>query len=228
MATRRLKVFYQRKAAQQTQLQQLPCSHYVDVVNLKKWILESLRKGLCSFPCTRCNGSRVPWQTLRHLAAFTQQELSSAEENLRHNCRNHPDKLRKCPQCAQLVQRSSSEVLCVECPRCPGWSEKDFRFCWNCGREWEGSLTPGVTCPHSDCSLLVVLSSCKSIERLNSKVHGCPSVRPCPKCKLLMAHQGGCNYMICPSCKHCFCYRCLQPFAPFHYTCPIQPNPSVQ
>ncbi|XP_072905148.1 E3 ubiquitin-protein ligase RNF144B-like [Hemitrygon akajei] len=227
MTTRRLKVFYERKAARRSQLQQLPCSHYADVEKLKEWILDSLRQGLCSFPCTRCNGIRVPWQTLRHLAAFTQEELSSAEESLRSNCREHPDELKQCPRCARLVQRSSSEVLCVECPQCPGWREKDFWFCWNCRREWKGSITLGVTCPYSDCSPLVLLSSCNLIERLDSEVDGCPSVRYCPRCSVLMSHQGGCNYMICPSCDYHFCYRCLQSIDLCVDDCNILPNPRV-
>ncbi|XP_069771479.1 uncharacterized protein [Narcine bancroftii] len=228
-AGRRTFVFYSEKASASNDchLVQLPCSHYADASRLKEWIHISLQKGFTSFPCTKCNETRIPWQTLRQVLNLSSAEQQLLEEMLVTNCRKDADALKKCPLCARLVQRSSREVLCVECPQCPEWSGNDYWFCWACSREWRDSTSSGFVCPHVNCDHLVLLRSCAPIAQPGSAVHGCPSVRSCPVCQQLLAHSGGIKNVSCPSCHSLFCYRCLQIKSKHRHQCTIKPNPTV-
>ncbi|XP_060710588.1 E3 ubiquitin-protein ligase RNF19B-like isoform X2 [Hemiscyllium ocellatum] len=218
-------IYYKRKPDESVcRAEQLQCGHYADVGKLRmlvKWLLD---KGHSSFVCTLCPGGGIPWQRLRLVLDLPEDELRECERVLQRNTQR-ASLLSKCPACSRLVQRLSMTELMVTCPLCPCSGGKDWRFCWDCLREWAGS--PGDRCGNADCSSLLLLRSCSVIQRPRSAVHQCPSVRPCPGCQRLLSHTGGCNNMVCPNCGCLFCYRCLR-VSPWHSpSCRIQPNPSV-
>jgi len=43
-------------------------------------------------------------------------------------------------------------------------------------------------------------------------------VKDCPSCQIEIMKSGGCNHMTCTSCRHEFCWICLQTYNSSHYT----------
>lgn len=41
----------------------------------------------------------------------------------------------------------------------------------------------------------------------------------CPKCRVNIQKNGGCNHMSCWSCNHNYCWVCLSDWSPSHYSC---------
>jgi len=65
-------------------------------------------------------------------------------------------------------------------------------------------------CTNKLCPLVSTLLNCEVVSDPKSKVLGCPMFRACPKCHNLIMHEKGCKFVKCTSCKHTFCFICLQ------------------
>lgn len=78
------------------------------------------------------------------------------------------------------------------------------RFCFNCGFE--------VHSP-ADCKITTawVKKARKESEILNWVLS---HTKECPKCSVNIEKNGGCNHMVCSSCKYEFCWICEGPWAP--------------
>ncbi|KAF3691551.1 E3 ubiquitin-protein ligase RNF144B [Channa argus] len=76
-------------------------------------------------------------------------------------------------------------------------------FCSNCRGPWQDDHT----CPQRQ-TLIWPSASHKSRARSNSSLD--LSIKQCPMCDVYIERNQGCAQMLCKSCKHTFCWYCLQ------------------
>lgn len=110
--------------------------------------------------------------------------------------------LPQCPVCfSSLKLCHTSELLqCTQCPTAP----------FLCGSCLYPCTTDSATCTNNMCPLVSTLLTCGLVSDPKSKVFECPEFRACPKCHSLIIHVSGCKFVSCNSCKHRFCFICLQ------------------
>ncbi|XP_020384268.2 E3 ubiquitin-protein ligase RNF217-like isoform X2 [Rhincodon typus] len=185
------------------------CKHFKNTNQMKLHIKTLLDSDIYNFSCPCC-GQRLLWQELRRLELFPESDQRLFEEKISQLTEQDTRYCKKCPRCNRVVQRTDPEELFVECPACPGNMGKPYWFCWNCLRRRNRRLAQGEACKNNDCSLVALLQSCPTIDNPLLTVHGCPTVRACPNCKVLISHIEGCKYVNCVSCGLSFCYRCLE------------------
>ncbi|XP_023187161.1 E3 ubiquitin-protein ligase RNF144B-like [Xiphophorus maculatus] len=80
----------------------------------------------------------------------------------------------------------------VACPAC------HIVFCSSCRGPW----LEGHTCPEGQPMMLPPLSPESSDPEA--------SIKQCPMCGVYIERNQGCAQMLCKSCKHTFCWYCLQ------------------
>ena len=105
---------------------------------------------------------------------------------------------------------SNNRDIRLQCLACS--NSRRFEFCWACQREWRGA---GVRCcGNQGCDgkdpRLSILATAEKKEI--DHIPGCPSIRACPKCGLLINHKDKCRHMTCTSCNAEFCFICLKPW----------------
>ena len=89
------------------------------------------------------------------------------------------------PDCDSYAKKNGKNIF-VQCIK------NNHKFCFNCLKEWhEGK----------ECNTDIDGSMDKYIRINNAK--------RCPKCKILIVKNEGCNHMICYNCKCEFCWLCL-------------------
>lgn len=123
-----------------------------------------------------------------------------------------PFHLFQCPGCNSLVMRKDLNNLNVECSECTERKGRIYRFCWQCMREWKGPAPRSDGCDNNGCqSPLDVLRNCAVLVFKDVKgVHGCPSIRACPTCGMLLEHnKRQCKSIVCKRCNIKFCFVCL-------------------
>lgn len=79
-------------------------------------------------------------------------------------------------------------------------------FCFNCGASWHAPVK---------CSLLKLWTKkCDDDSETSNWISA--NTKECPKCKVTIEKDGGCNHMVCKniSCKSEFCWVCLGPWEP--------------
>ncbi|KAF3837149.1 hypothetical protein F7725_004613 [Dissostichus mawsoni] len=97
---------------------------------------------------------------------------------------------------------------------CTAKTNVAFSFCWQCLEEWKGPSPYPDRCANECCisKAQEILNTCHDITFKDVKgVSGCPSVRACPTCGLLVEHnKNRCKYIGCLRCKVKFCFVCLK------------------
>ncbi|KAF7691928.1 hypothetical protein HF521_010895 [Silurus meridionalis] len=96
---------------------------------------------------------------------------------------------------AVCIVNPSPESKPVPCPTCHSV------FCFICKELWED----GHSCQQHQP--LVVLPANDSAQ---ASVDADPVIKQCPKCGVYIERNQGCAQMLCKSCKHTFCWYCLQ------------------
>ena len=113
--------------------------------------------------------------------------------------------------------RKDESNLNVRCTGCTLTKGITYEFCWQCLRKWKGRAPRSDRCDNDGCynEPLKLLQTCPVIVFESVKnVTGCPSIRACPNCGLLVEHtQKYCKNVSCPRCKLLFCFVCLEPKA---------------
>ncbi|XP_074836913.1 uncharacterized protein LOC142003669 [Carettochelys insculpta] len=181
------------------------CGHWVNVAGLQGWVQALLDQGIPSFRCPRCPESPWLWQELCKLGLFTDEARARLEAQILVQ-EGATGSYRQCPRCQRLVQRLEPGPLRTPCLPCSQQARRLYCFCWGCGRDWPD------TSPHADprCPLQAALHDAPKIQAPPSSLHGCPSLRACPRCYALLSHTlQGYPSVICPECHCVFCYRCL-------------------
>ncbi|KAL7632109.1 UNVERIFIED_CONTAM: hypothetical protein RMT77_017581 [Armadillidium vulgare] len=109
--------------------------------------------------------------------------------------------LRWCPypDCSYIVKVQYPDARPVIC-RCRNV------FCFSCGENWHDPVK---------CNLLRKwIKKCDDDSETSNWIAA--NTKECPKCKVTIEKDGGCNHMVCKSlsCKADFCWVCLGPWEP--------------
>ncbi|XP_056601777.1 uncharacterized protein LOC130419235 [Triplophysa dalaica] len=142
-------------------------------------------------------------QTVRKYYGSGKTTMEAGNSNdLTHFPSQEGNALSKCPVCfSSLKLCHTSELLqCTQCPTAP----------FLCGSCLYPCTTDSATCTNNMCPLVSTLLTCGLVSDPKSKVFECPEFRACPKCRSLIIHVSGCKFVRCHSCKHRFCFICLQ------------------
>jgi len=121
--------------------------------------------------------------------------------------------LLQCPCCKSRVMRTDVRNLRVQCTVCTIDKNRPYTFCWQCLKRWKGPDPHSDRCANDECqNPLELLKSCPPITFEDVEgVTGCPSVRACPTCGLLIMHDTtACKNIHCARCKVEFCFVCLK------------------
>ena len=116
-----------------------------------------------------------------------------------HLARN-PEKFRYCatPDCPEIYSlESDSGGGIFQCGSC------FVSVCVSCGEDHNGF----------SCEEWKIHRDPETQERLlEGWAEGNRDVKKCPKCKILIEKNGGCNHMTCPKCEAHICWRCMGVF----------------
>ncbi|XP_075249273.1 E3 ubiquitin-protein ligase ariadne-1-like [Convolutriloba macropyga] len=72
-------------------------------------------------------------------------------------------------------------------------------ICFKCGRDWHDPLQ----CHLLDKWMLKYTTDSENAHYIVAHT------KPCPKCKVSIEKNGGCNHMTCKTCSHHFCWICM-------------------
>lgn len=97
------------------------------------------------------------------------------------------------PGCENILQcgQTSKLITCFKC---------NLRMCFLCKSVWH----EGQTCE-------------EAVDSEYKKYIDHVAVKQCPKCKVRIEKNHGCNHMTCVRCHHQFCWICCKKYTPFHY-----------
>ena len=91
----------------------------------------------------------------------------------------------------------------LECPECK------FVICFDCSKPWHGYFTK--------CSSA---QNAENMDEDDKKYHQWElnkDVKKCPKCRMRIEKNEGCNHMTCISCKYEFCWICKGKYTSSHF-----------
>uniref|UniRef100_A0A3Q4IGC7 RING-type domain-containing protein n=1 Tax=Neolamprologus brichardi TaxID=32507 RepID=A0A3Q4IGC7_NEOBR len=193
---------------------QMSCGHAVTPTSLTNWCRRLLDQGESRFVCGG-SGCGAEWTLAEvcKMGLLTPEETEFVSFSLTYYicC-----KWKFCPGCGSSVTRENESYLNVLCKVCTSVKGQTFEFCWQCLREWKGARPRKDRCGNHGCcnQSLKTLKECPDIIFDSVKgVNGCPSVRACPTCGLLVEHsKRHCKSLVCPRCKVKFCFVCLKIF----------------
>ncbi|XP_073330745.1 uncharacterized protein [Pagrus major] len=191
----------------------MPCGHAVTPMSLTDWCRRLLDQGKCGFVCgqTNCDGE-WSFEVVCKMALLTPEEMAEFEKKIFSNAARSYLNVKVCPGCKSRVVRTDLNDLSVQCTACTADRNRLYIFCWQCLKEWKGPAPRSDRCENNDCqSPLEMLWTCSDIVFEDVEgVDGCPSIRACPTCGLLVEHnRSQCKNVICPRCKVEFCFVCL-------------------
>ncbi|XP_075948752.1 putative E3 ubiquitin-protein ligase ariadne-2 isoform X1 [Anarhichas minor] len=190
----------------------MSCGHAVTPMSLTHWCRRQLDKGGWEFVCGQ-TGCDVEWpfEEVCKMALLTHNEIEEFNKKIFKNAKDFLD-IKFCPGCKSRVVRTDLNNQSVQCTVCTARRGRTYTFCWQCLKEWRG-LTWSGDCGNDDChNPLEILKSCPDITFKDVRgVTGCPSVRACPTCGLLVEHNTTkCKNIVCGRCKVEFCFVCLK------------------
>ena len=116
------------------------------------------------------------------------------EVSFREHLARNPEKFRYCntPDCPEIYSlESDSGGGIFKCPSC------FVSVCASCGDDHDGFSCEELKI-HRDQEI-----------SLAGWAESNKDVRRCPKCKIMIEKNGGCNHMTCPECKVHICWRCM-------------------
>ena len=98
-----------------------------------------------------------------------------------------------CNKVASVAEHADLDIT-ITCNGC------DSEFCFRCGSASHAPLT---------CELLGRWNL-KCADESENYLWIVNNTKKCPKCKQRIEKNGGCMHMTCKSCRHGFCWHCLE------------------
>lgn len=197
----------------------MPCGHAITPESLTMFCRSILDAGRSRFLCPYISQDQPPvycgneWDYIdvRRLAVLTDDEIEEFEKKMSRNYLIKAMGVQECPKCNSMVERSDKKHIRVICPLCTKTGKQAaYEFCWHCLHEWKSSGT--TKCGNLVCSgedrRLRILRNCPRKEIVG--VVGCPTLRACVSCGMLIEHVRACKHMKC-RCGKEFCFICLKP-----------------
>uniref|UniRef100_A0A7N5ZV51 RING-type domain-containing protein n=1 Tax=Anabas testudineus TaxID=64144 RepID=A0A7N5ZV51_ANATE len=159
-----------------------------------------VRTGESRFVCGQ-TGCKLEWsyEEVCKKALLTHKEKKFFEKAMASNAARQESDTNLCPRCKSSVVMKNRYNLRV---RQPANNRETHDLCWQCWRKQKRftneSLKTLKTCPE------IKLEAVKGVT-------GCPSLRACPTCGILLQHDDNyCKKVVCPRCKVGFCFVCLK------------------
>ena len=186
---------------------------------MTEYCLSEVQKGRYKFSCPSCS---TIWDyfLVRHVARFDDGTRSKIEKHVTENYISQEKGYQECPGCTTRCIPINDGDIRLQCPACS--IGRRFEFCWACLREWKD--TGFQWCGNKGCSgkdprfRILSVAEKKEIDG----IPGCPSIRACLKCGLLINHRERCRHMTCTSCSAQFCFICLKPWRTGHLSTPCR------
>ncbi|KAL6462299.1 hypothetical protein MHYP_G00287210 [Metynnis hypsauchen] len=100
-----------------------------------------------------------------------------------------------CQAVCSVIPSTEGRAVPVPCPAC------HTVFCCSCRGPWEDRHTCSQQQP-------LVVSPASDSGQPSSDTEA--TIKQCPKCGVYIERNQGCAQMLCKSCKHTFCWYCLQ------------------
>ncbi|XP_027793599.2 E3 ubiquitin-protein ligase RNF144A isoform X3 [Marmota flaviventris] len=101
-----------------------------------------------------------------------------------------------CQAVCQVQDMGLQTPQLVQCKAC------DMEFCSACRARWH----PGQGCPET---MPITFLPGETSSAFRMEGDDAP-IKRCPKCKVYIERDEGCAQMMCKSCKHAFCWYCLE------------------
>ena len=200
---------------------------------LNKYVQTAIRTQLgraqIACPSARCGRSMHRDEIVERMSRYDPIALRSyfgylAEANSRHTaCKtcprcshllNHDDykaakeaqaqdaELHQQPTRAKMMKKKKTKKKKNEHDEAAAWrvecGQCELSWCFRCHAPWHASLT---------CA-----DYAKGDKQLKSWAreshYGQPNAQHCPKCRILIQRNKGCDHMLCPGCRTEFCYKC--------------------
>lgn len=202
----------------------MPCGHAISPESLTAYCRSLLTAGKFQFYCPYIDQDNAtycgqPWEyfIIRRLAVLTDDEKKEFETKMSQNYMRKSAGIQECPQCSVFCMRINPKDRRVVCLACSKGTR--YEFCWYCLGDWKtfGTTSCGNTACEGEDPRLKILKKAKLKEIVGLK--GCPSIRACPNCGMLIQHEKACKHMVCV-CAQKFCFICLGvPDEDGHYQC---------
>ncbi|KAM3873494.1 E3 ubiquitin-protein ligase RNF144B [Diretmus argenteus] len=105
----------------------------------------------------------------------------------------------ECQAVCSVRPSTEGQPAAVPCPTCHAV------FCSGCRGPWED----GHACPERQ-PMMPMMPSPSHESRFQSNGDPDMPIKQCPMCGIYIERNQGCAQMLCKSCKHTFCWYCLQ------------------
>jgi len=188
---------------------------------MREYCRSEVQKGRYIFVCPDPGCKRIwKYSHVRHVARFDDKKWMKIEIQATENRILEERGYQQCPGCRTWCIPLNSKDIRVRCLVCS--KGRRYEFCWACQQEWKG---PGDRyCGNQGCDgkdpRIHVLSTAE--KKVIDRIPGCPSIRACLKCGLLINHRERCRHMTCTSCSAQFCFICLKPWRTGHLSTPCR------